>query len=102
MWMIPSSYEHTAKISYKISSNNIHPRIKYTMNIENRNQLLFLDVLVIKKQDGTLGKDNSYQPLPQCAITPPSRTVTRSGENPSVKILTVSGRQSHSSREQRG
>ncbi|GJQ69429.1 hypothetical protein Trydic_g6544 [Trypoxylus dichotomus] len=35
--------------------NRIHPKIKFTMEIENQNQLPFLDVLEIKKQDGTLG-----------------------------------------------
>ncbi|GJQ65169.1 hypothetical protein Trydic_g7310 [Trypoxylus dichotomus] len=35
--------------------SSIHPKIKCTMEFENRNQLPFLDVSVIKKQDGTLG-----------------------------------------------
>ncbi|GJQ79210.1 hypothetical protein Trydic_g5456 [Trypoxylus dichotomus] len=33
-----------------------------------------------------LTENDSYQPLPQCANTAPSRTDTRSGENPGVKI----------------
>ncbi|GJQ70166.1 hypothetical protein Trydic_g22628 [Trypoxylus dichotomus] len=35
--------------------NSIHPKIKFTIEIENRNQLAFLEVLRIKKEDVTLG-----------------------------------------------
>ncbi|XP_054723405.1 uncharacterized protein LOC129233402 [Uloborus diversus] len=35
--------------------NNIHPRFQFTMEKESNNQLPFLDVLVTKKEDGTLG-----------------------------------------------
>lgn len=35
--------------------NNIHEKIQFTMETEDRGQLPFLDVLVIKKEDGTLG-----------------------------------------------
>ena len=35
--------------------NNIHPKIKFTMEIEKDNKLPFLDVLVYKKSNGTLG-----------------------------------------------
>ncbi|GJQ87084.1 hypothetical protein Trydic_g23937 [Trypoxylus dichotomus] len=35
--------------------NSIHPKIKFTTEIRNRNQLPFLDVLVIKKQVGSVG-----------------------------------------------
>ncbi|GJQ70969.1 hypothetical protein Trydic_g885 [Trypoxylus dichotomus] len=34
--------------------NSIHPKIKFSMEIENRNQLPFIDVLVIKKWDETV------------------------------------------------
>ncbi|GJQ68118.1 hypothetical protein Trydic_g16796 [Trypoxylus dichotomus] len=95
MWMILSIWTHG---EYKLQNflshlNGIHSKIKFTMGIENRNQLPFLDVLIIKKQDGTLGlsilKSNPYQPLPQYAITSPSRRVTRSGKNSSVNISTI-------------
>ncbi|GJQ70580.1 hypothetical protein Trydic_g22979 [Trypoxylus dichotomus] len=36
--------------------NSIHPKIKFTIEIANRSQLPFADVLVIKKQDGALGQ----------------------------------------------
>ncbi|GJQ73860.1 hypothetical protein Trydic_g18797 [Trypoxylus dichotomus] len=35
--------------------NSIHPKIKFTMESANQNQLPFLHVLVIKKRNGTLG-----------------------------------------------
>ncbi|GJQ82747.1 hypothetical protein Trydic_g19756 [Trypoxylus dichotomus] len=35
--------------------NSINPKITFTMETVNRNQLSFLDVLIIKKQAGTLG-----------------------------------------------
>lgn len=35
--------------------NNIHPRIKFTMETEQNGQLPFLDVLVTRRPDGTLG-----------------------------------------------
>ncbi|XP_054708390.1 uncharacterized protein LOC129218197 [Uloborus diversus] len=35
--------------------NSIHPSIQFTMQKESNNQLPFLDVLVTKKEDGTLG-----------------------------------------------
>ncbi|GJQ72658.1 hypothetical protein Trydic_g1320 [Trypoxylus dichotomus] len=35
--------------------NSIHPKIKSTTGIEYPNQLPFLNILVIKKRDGTLG-----------------------------------------------
>ena len=35
--------------------NNIHSNIKFTVEIEKDNELPFLDVLVYKKNDGTLG-----------------------------------------------
>ncbi|GJQ76534.1 hypothetical protein Trydic_g2237 [Trypoxylus dichotomus] len=75
----------------------------FTREIENRNQLAFIDVLVLKKQDGTLGqipKSHSYQSVSQCAFVPPSCIVTMSDENPSVKMSPVSRRRSHSNRQQ--
>ncbi|GJQ87905.1 hypothetical protein Trydic_g1172 [Trypoxylus dichotomus] len=41
--------------------NSIHPKIEFAMEIENTNQLPFLDVLVMKKQDGTLGRSRSQR-----------------------------------------
>ncbi|GJQ78892.1 hypothetical protein Trydic_g63 [Trypoxylus dichotomus] len=38
-----------------LSHLNIRPKIKFTMEHENRNQLPFLDILVIKRQNDTLG-----------------------------------------------
>ncbi|CAK9823993.1 hypothetical protein ANTRET_LOCUS2231 [Anthophora retusa] len=35
--------------------NSLHPKIQFTMEIETDGQLPFLDVLVTKKQDGSLG-----------------------------------------------
>ncbi|XP_074040764.1 uncharacterized protein [Leptinotarsa decemlineata] len=35
--------------------NGIHPRIKFTKEVEEGNQLAFIDVLIMKKPDGTLG-----------------------------------------------
>ncbi|XP_072384341.1 uncharacterized protein [Diabrotica undecimpunctata] len=35
--------------------NTIHPKIQFTMELEKDQQLPFLDVLIIKKTDGTLG-----------------------------------------------
>lgn len=35
--------------------NGVHPKIKFTMEIENSEGLPFLDVLVNKRLDGTLG-----------------------------------------------
>jgi hypothetical protein len=35
--------------------NNVHPNIHFTMEVETNNSLPFLDVLVMKKEDGTLG-----------------------------------------------
>ncbi|KAK5649280.1 hypothetical protein RI129_000309 [Pyrocoelia pectoralis] len=35
--------------------NNVHPNIKFTIEIEQNDQLPFLDVLVKKKRDGRLG-----------------------------------------------
>ncbi|XP_054718629.1 uncharacterized protein LOC129228027 [Uloborus diversus] len=35
--------------------NSIHPSIQFTMEKESNNQLPFFDVLVTKKEDGTLG-----------------------------------------------
>lgn len=35
--------------------NTLHGNIKFTMEVENEGRLLFLDVLIIKKPDGTLG-----------------------------------------------
>ncbi|GJQ68087.1 hypothetical protein Trydic_g16781 [Trypoxylus dichotomus] len=46
----------------------------------------------------SIPKGNPYQ---LCAITPPSHTVTKSGENPTVKITAINQRRSHSNREQR-
>ena len=34
--------------------NSLHPKIEFTMEVEENNRLAFLDVLVIKKEDGTL------------------------------------------------
>ncbi|KAJ7314096.1 hypothetical protein JRQ81_006031, partial [Phrynocephalus forsythii] len=35
--------------------NSLHPKIQFTMEIEANNQLPFLDVLIYKKPDGSLG-----------------------------------------------
>lgn len=35
--------------------NNLHPKIKFTMEVEASGKLPFLDVLIIRKPDGTLG-----------------------------------------------
>lgn len=41
----------------RISSvlNSIHPNIKFTMKVEKNNALTFLDTLMIRKQDNSLG-----------------------------------------------
>ena len=39
------------------SINNYHPRLQLTHEIENNNQLNFLDTLVIKNQDNTVSID---------------------------------------------
>ncbi|GJQ70204.1 hypothetical protein Trydic_g22663 [Trypoxylus dichotomus] len=54
MWMILSSYEHTAKTNYRNSSHFSSIQPKITMKTKKRNQLQFLNILVIKKQDGIL------------------------------------------------
>ncbi|XP_072400412.1 uncharacterized protein [Diabrotica undecimpunctata] len=35
--------------------NSIHPKIKFTMELESNQQLPFLDVLIIKKENGNIG-----------------------------------------------
>ncbi|GJQ78204.1 hypothetical protein Trydic_g2533 [Trypoxylus dichotomus] len=68
--------------------NNIHSKIKFTMEITISRRFS-------KQETGwhprtySIPKGNSYQPLYECAITPPPLTVTRSAENPRVKISTV-------------
>ncbi|XP_072395107.1 uncharacterized protein [Diabrotica undecimpunctata] len=46
--------------------NTIHPKIQFTMELEKDQQLPFLDVLIIKKTDGTLGYTEKLLPnLPE-------------------------------------
>jgi len=40
---------------FLIFLNNQHPNIHFTTDIEENGKLLFLDVLICKKADGTLG-----------------------------------------------
>ena len=50
---------------FLISLNNQHPNIHFTIDIKENGKLLFLDVLVSKKADGTLDyqvyKINTYR-----------------------------------------
>ncbi|XP_077778802.1 uncharacterized protein LOC144326219 [Podarcis muralis] len=41
--------------SFLTHLNSLHPKIQFTMEIEANNQLPFLDVLIYKKPDGSLG-----------------------------------------------
>lgn len=42
--------------------NCLHPNIKFTMEVESDGKLPFLDVMVYKKQDGTLGHSVHRKP----------------------------------------
>ncbi|XP_031847206.1 uncharacterized protein LOC116433359 [Nomia melanderi] len=47
--------DHDTLPSFLEFVNNIHPNIKFTMEIESNKSLPFLDVLVTRKPDGSLG-----------------------------------------------
>ena len=56
--------------------NNISPNIKFTMELEENGSIPFVDVLLTRKKDGTLGhevfrKKYSYKELPPCRLPPP-------------------------------
>ncbi|GJQ66693.1 hypothetical protein Trydic_g4649 [Trypoxylus dichotomus] len=52
--MILSSYDEDKLQNFLSHFNSMDPKFKSTMEIENLNQLPFLDVLVIEEQDGIL------------------------------------------------
>jgi len=48
---------------FLIFFNNQHPNIRFTMDIEENKKLSFLDVLVTKKADNTLGHQVNRKPI---------------------------------------
>jgi len=64
---------------FLIFLNNLHPNIHFTIDIKENRKLSFLDVLVSKKGDDTLGyqmykKTNTHRSKPTCRVAPSSST----------------------------
>ena len=80
--------------------NQIYRKIEFAIEVEEEQQLPFLDILLIEKGDRTLRQlRNLHKQIHQRAVTPPTGTTIRNSENIGTQIRNINLRSPLNKRE---